>query len=404
MPKAVKFSSYGGPEVLEVVDVDMPQPGAGEVLIEVIAAGLNPADTRLRQGRLDERMPARFPQGQGSDFAGIVMATGPGVTQWAVNDAVIGHASRGSHATHVVVPAVNLTRKPPQLPWEVAGGLFVTGVTAWAAVNALGIGDGDTVVISAAAGGVGCIAAQLAQLRGATVIGTASPRNHDFLRQIGVIPVAHGDGVAERIRVEAPNGVDAYLGAFWADKLDVARELGVAPARMRSVVDWDGVLEFGPDEYGAESGGAGGTASSETAHELGTVDDPSEHHGHAEGSAPGTDVVARLARLAAQHRLLLPISDVFALDHVRDAFEELELGHTRGKIVLGMHPVEYKHQRVRGASAHGVPLKQSASTVDVPTEHARMNVGENLPPVAGHLRGQHHPHPSEGSAGENARS
>lgn len=385
MPKAVKYSRYGGPEVLEVVDIEMPVPGAGEVLIEVVAAGLNPADSRLREGLLAERMPAHFPQGQGSDFAGLVRAVGPGVTQCEVNDAVIGHASRASHATHITVPVANITPKPPTLPWEVAGGLFVTGITAWAAINALNVSAGDTLVVSAAAGGVGCIAAQLAHLRGATVIGTAGAQNADFLRQINVIPVDHSGDIAAQIRANAPNGVDAYLDAFGRDNLSIAHHLDVPAQRIRSVVDWDGVHEYGPDEYGvAEQGSADVNDDGEAP----TTD------------ASGTRVVTRLARLAAQHRLLVPIADIFPIDEVREAFEELDKGHARGKIVLGMHPVEYAHQRVHVATSHGVALKEAAATVGVPTLHPRMIVRENLPPVLGHLPGQRHPHPSDEPANE----
>lgn len=394
MPKAIKYSRYGGPEVLEIVDIPMPEPAEGEVLIEVIAAGLNPADSRLREGLLAERMPAHFPQGQGSDFAGFVRATGRGVTQCEVNDAVIGHASRASHATHLTVPATNLTPKPSHLPWEVAGGLFVTGTTAWAAVNALGIASGDTVVISAAAGGVGCIAAQLAALRGATVIGTASERNIDFLRQIGVIPVVHDGDIVLRIKEAAPNGVDAFLDAYGGDNLEIADALRVAPARIRSVIDWDGVLDYGPNEYGTDEYRAFDYAA-----EADPDARPTAAIEHALG-ARGIDVVAKLARLAEQHRLLVPVSDIFPLEQVREAFEELDRGHTRGKIVLGMHPVGYAHQHIHEAIWHGVPLKEAAATVDVPTEHAPMRVRENLPPVIGHLPGQRHPHPSDELAEE----
>ncbi|PPL18833.1 hypothetical protein GY24_09155 [Microterricola pindariensis] len=384
----MKFSRYGGPEVLEVVDIDMPVPGEGEVLIEVVAAGVNPADSRLREGKLADRIPAHFPQGQGSDFAGFVRGIGPGVTGWSVNDEVIGHVSRGSHATHLTVPATNITPKPPHLPWEVAGSLFVTGTTAWAAINAVDIGQGDTVVISAAAGGVGCIAAQLARLRGAKVIGTVSERNADFLRQLDVIPVIHDGDVAGQIRELAPEGVDVYLDAFGGQNLEIARELNVKEARIRSVVDWDGVFDYGLDEYGRTKPGTRGAGAAASGAEGSDIaDESAEEYGH--------EVVGRLARLAVQHRLLLPISDIFAIDEVREAFEELDRGHVRGKILLGMHPVGYSRQRVHGATAHGVPLKESASTVDVPTRHARMRVFENLPPVLGHLRGQHHPHPSE---------
>ncbi|AMB59123.1 hypothetical protein AWU67_09925 [Microterricola viridarii] len=400
----MKYSRYGGPDVLEVVEIEMPVPGPGEALIEVVSAGLNPADSRLREGKLAERMPAHFPQGIGSDFAGYVMATGTGVSRVAVNDAVIGHTSRGSLATHLAVPAANLTPKPPHLPWEVAGSLFVTGIAAWAAVNALGIGKGDTVVISAAAGGVGCIAAQLARLRGARVIGTVSERNADFLRQLDVIPVVHEGDVAARIRELAPEGVDAYLDTFGGDNMEIARSLGVPAARIRSVLDWEGVQDFGPDEYGSTGPSeartvAPGAIESETAESEAAEPDKADNTEKAAEDEvteeSGTAVIARLARLAEQHRLLLPISDIFAIDEVREAFEELDRGHVRGKLLLGMHPVGYARQRVHGATSHGVPLKESASTVDVPTEHPRMRVFENLPPVLGHLRGQHHPHPSE---------
>ena len=246
----------------------------------------------------------------------------------------------------------------------------------------------------AAAGGVGCIAAQLAALRGATVIGTASERNVDFLRQIGVIPVVHDGDIVVSIKEAAPNGVDAYLDAFGGDNLATAHALRVPPGRIRSVVDWDGVLDYGPNEYGSDE---------YRAYEYAAEADPdarpvadSEHR----VGARGIDVVAKLARLAEQHRLLVPVSDIFPLEQVREAFEELDRGHARGKIVLGMHPVGYAHQHIHEASWQGVPLKESAATVDVPTEHAPMRVRENLPPVLGHLPGQRHPHPSDELAEE----
>ncbi|MFC6354898.1 NADP-dependent oxidoreductase [Luethyella okanaganae] len=359
MPHAVKFSRYGGPEVLEVVEIAIPRPADGEVLVEVVAAGINPAESAIREGRLSERWVSRFPQGQGSDFAGFVSALGRGVTSFEVNDAVIGHTSRGSHASHLVVPATNLTPKPRRLPWEVAGSLFVVGTTAWAAVNAVGVKAGDVVVVSAAAGGVGCIAAQLARLRGATVIGTASPENFDFLRQLGVIPVAHGPGVVERIRAVTPHGVDAYLDTHGGDNIHTAVELGVSRYRINTIIDWEAI-----DEYG-----------------LNTM---------ADADSEATEVLAKVAHLVAQHKLVVPVSDIFPLERVREAFVELDRGHTRGKIVLGMQPVNYRHQRVQA-----VDVKEAAVTVGVSTEHPHMDVYENLPPVIGHLPHQAHPHPSD---------
>ena len=399
MPKAIKYSRYGGPEVLEIVDIPMPEPAEGEVLIEVIAAGLNPAESRLREGLLAERMPAHFPQGQGSDFAGFVRATGRGVTQCEVNDAVIGHASRASHATHLTVPATNLTPKPPHLPWEVAGGLFVTGTTAWAAVNALGIAAGDTVVISAAAGGVGCIAAQLAALRGATVIGTASERNIDFLRQIGVIPSSTTATSCCRIKEAAPNGVDAYPRRLRRRQpRDRRTRSGSRPRASAASSTGTACSTTAPTSTAQMSTGPSSTPRRPT-----RMPEPTAAERTRPG-ARGIDVVAKLARLAEQHRLLVPVSDIFPLEQVREAFEELDRGHARGKIVLGMHPVGYAHQHIHEAIWHGVPLKEAAATVDVPTEHAPMRVRENLPPVIGHLPGQRHPHPSDELAEERHRT
>lgn len=178
--KAVRFDKYGGIDVLQVADVPTPEPGTGEVLVRVRAAGINPGEAKIREGLLHSRWPASFPSGQGSDLAGIVAGTGPGVAGFAPGDDVIGYTdNRASQAEFIVTAAENLTPRPPAVPWEAAGALNVAGATAYAAVRAVTLTEGDTVVVSGAAGGVGSIAVQLAKRARATVVGLASPANHE---------------------------------------------------------------------------------------------------------------------------------------------------------------------------------------------------------------------------------
>ena len=182
MSKAVQFDSYGGIDVLEVRDVPRPVPAAGEALVKVKAAGINPSEAVIPSGALRHLFPATFPSGQGSDLAGVVAELGPGVSGFALGDEVIGFSMRrSSQAEYVIVPANQLTPRPSKVPWEVAGSLFVAGVTAFAAVRAVHLVPGDTVVIAGAAGGVGSIAVQLARRAGATVLGIAGPSNDAWL-------------------------------------------------------------------------------------------------------------------------------------------------------------------------------------------------------------------------------
>jgi NADPH:quinone reductase-like Zn-dependent oxidoreductase len=306
MPRAVRFDQYGDVDVLNVVDVERPVPASGQVLVRVKAAGINPGEASIRKGLLHARWPATFPSGEGSDLAGVVEEVGPGVDRWAVGDEVIGWTEeRGSQAELVVVPAGHLVAKPAGVSWEAAGALFVAGVTAWAAVRAVGVSSGDTVVVSGAAGGVGSIAVQLAGDAGAAkVIGLASERHHAWLREHGVIPVTYGDGVAERIRQAADGTVDAFVDTFGGGYVQLAiEELGVAPERVDTIIDWDAA-----GKYGAKTDGS------------------------LAGSSP--EVLGELARLIDKGKLEVPIADVYPLDQVRDAYTELEQRHTLGKIVL----------------------------------------------------------------------
>lgn len=187
MPQAVRFDEYGGIDVLYATEVDRTSPGPGQVLVRVEAAGINPDEAAIREGMFDSIVPATFPSGQGSDLAGVVEEVGEGVDGFTVGDEVIGFVNtRSSYAELVVVEAGDLTPRPSNVPWEVAGGLFVARATAYAAVRAVSAGEGDTVV-SSAAGEVGSMAVQLAKNAGAEVIGLAGEHNHEWLSGHGVV-------------------------------------------------------------------------------------------------------------------------------------------------------------------------------------------------------------------------
>jgi NADPH:quinone reductase-like Zn-dependent oxidoreductase len=304
MSRAVRFDEYGGVDVLKVVNVEDPAPGPGQLLIRVKAAGINPGEAKIREGLLHERWPATFPSGQGSDLAGVVEAVGDGVSAFAAGDEIIGFTDdRASQAELVVIEAEHATPKPAGVPWEVAGALFVVGATAWAAVRAVNLSGSDTVVVSGAAGGVGSLAVQLARRTGATVIGLASEHNHEWLRGHGVIPVTYGEGVADRIREAAPNGIDAFLDMVGGGYVDLALQLGVAPDRIDTIADFEAISKHGV-----------------------------KGDGNAAGASAAT--LAELASLIDEGALEIPIAASYPLDQVRDAYAELERNHTRGKIVL----------------------------------------------------------------------
>ena len=301
--KAVRFDQYGELDVLKVIEVPTPEPGPGQVLVQVKAAGINPGEAKIRTGLVHAKFPATFPSGAGSDLAGTVAAMGRGVVGFADGQEVIGYTdNRASHAEYVLVEAANLTPKPAAVPWDVAGALYVAGATAYAAVRALSLARGETLVVAGATGGVGSIAVQLARLAGVNVIGIAGPAHQDWLEHRGVTGIVYGDGVADRIR-QAADRIDALIDAVGGDYVRIALDLGVEPARIDTIVNFAAVAMLGVQ---AQGNAAGASAA----------------------------VLADLAGLIAADRLEVPIAASFPLSQVTDAYRMLERGGILGKIVL----------------------------------------------------------------------
>jgi len=233
-----------------------------------------------------------------------VRALGDGVSDFELGDEVLGWTEqRASHAELVVVPVDQLTAKPADVPWEVAGSLFVVGMAAYASVQAVSPQAGETVVVSAAAGGVGSVAVQLARNTDAKVIGLAGEQNHGWLRAHDIVPLTYGDGQAERIRDAAGGGVDAFIDTFGGGYVELAVELGVSPERINTIADFDAVQRLGVKAQGT----------------------------HAIATAP---LLAELVALVADGRLEIPIARTYPLAQVREAFGELAARHSHGKIVL----------------------------------------------------------------------
>jgi NADPH:quinone reductase-like Zn-dependent oxidoreductase len=302
--RAVRFDKYGGTDVLKIVEVTRPVPGKGEVLVKLKAAGINPGEGAIREGKLAQQWPTTFPSGEGSDLAGIVEELGEDVTNIAVGDEIIGFTDkRASHADLVIVETKHLVPRPAKVPWEQAGALFVVGTTAYAAVKAVSLKPGDTVVVSGAAGGVGSVAVQLAKNTGATVVGISSKTNHSWLSDHGVIPVAYGEGIANRIWEASGGRIDAFIDTQGDGYVELAINLGVAPDRVDTIIDFQAAKKFGVKTDGSQAGAK-------------------------------AEVLAELADLIATGRLEIPIAKVYHLADVREAYKELEQHHTHGKIVL----------------------------------------------------------------------
>ena len=301
MSRAVVFSAFGGTDVLEVVEVPVPEVGPGQVRVRVQAAGVQPFDARYRAGWFDPYVPAQFPQGLGSEFAGVVDEVGPG-TEVQPGAEVIGWVWQAAYADYVVVGADDVVPKPDGMPWAEAGALSASGQTAHTALDELGVDRGDTLLVHAAAGGVGTMAVQLARADGATVIGTASKRNHDYLRAFGVTPVAYGDGLVDRVRALAPLGVDVVLDCHGGDE---AIDTSVALVSDRKRI---GTLSA----YGR-------------ANELGI---------QLIGTKRSKERLGDLTARYTAGTLRVVVDHTYPLAEVAQAHAQVEAGHVRGKVVL----------------------------------------------------------------------
>jgi NADPH:quinone reductase-like Zn-dependent oxidoreductase len=300
--RAVAFYEYGDADVLRLVDLAKPEAGPGQVRIGVRAAGVNPVDWKIRSGAMAAVRRPDFPVVPGVDVAGVIDQIGEGVTDFAVGDEVLGTSVSGSYAELALAKVGSITAKPAGIPWEVAGALPVVAKTTYRALRLLNLSVGQTLVVDGAAGGVGTVAVQVAAHRGVRVIGTASEANLDYLRSIGATPVLYGDGVAERIREVAPQGVDAALDVSGRGSLSALVDLTGSSERVVTIAN-------------------------PSASELGvrfTSGGPEE--------VPGS--LADAAALAAAGMITLPELRTYPLSEAAEAQRDSQTGHARGKAVL----------------------------------------------------------------------
>lgn len=302
--KAITYSSYGGPEVLTLSELEDPKVGPGEILVDVRAAGVNPVDWKVLSGGLDPLMTTIFPVIPGWDVAGVVTAVGLDVPEFSVGDEVMAYARKdwvqaGSFAEKMMVPVRAAARKPDSLSFAQAGALPLAGLTAYQSLHRLGLTAGQTVLVHGANGGVGSFAVQIAAAAGARVIGTASERSHERIRGLGAEPVTYGDGLEERVRAMAPGGADLvvdYVGGVLEQTLAV-----LAPGGRHASIADDSV---------AEAGGAYLWVR------------------------PDAGDLAALAELVEAGSLRVDVERTFDLADAADAFRASMEGHTSGKIVV----------------------------------------------------------------------
>jgi len=298
MVKAVGFSQFGGPEVLEIVDLPDPHPGPGQVRIAVRAAGVNPSDWKKRKGLMDRELP----QTLGYEAAGVVDELGQGVADVAVGDRVFGFCADGAAQAELAVLSF-YAPVPPSLGFAEAAALPAAVETAARALDQLGVGSGSTLLVNGASGSVGSAAVQLAAARGARVIGTASPANHEYLRALGAEPVAYGEGLAGRVLALAPDGVDLALDVAGSGVLPALIELAGGPGHVLTIADFGGAQQHGVRFSSGDAGRA-------------------------------LYALAEIGELIESGRLSLPVAQTFPLAEVAAAHRVSEDGHLRGKLVL----------------------------------------------------------------------
>ena len=296
--KAVQFAEYGGPEVLELVQVDVPYAGEGQVRIKVHAAGVNALDWKIREGYMREMMPLTLPAGTGVDAAGVIDEVGEGVTDVTVGDAVFGSGA-ATFAEYAVLSS--WAKKPTELPFEEAAGYPTPVETAIRILNQVGVQPGETLLVSGAAGGVGSAVVQFARQRGIAVIGTASERNHEYLEKLGAVPTTYGPGLIERVRALAPNGVDAALDIAGSGVIPELIELTGEPTKVLSIAD------FSAPEHGAQVSASATNAA---------------------------DAFAEAARLFTEGTFQLPVEKTFTLEAAAQAQEASKAGHVAGRFVV----------------------------------------------------------------------
>ncbi|MEE1740893.1 NADP-dependent oxidoreductase [Streptomyces sp. BE147] len=304
--KAISYSRYGGADVMEYGERPDPKVGPDTVLVKVRAAAVNPVDWKAREGHLQSGLEAVFPVIPGWDVSGVVVQPGVAVDEFTVGDEVIGYVredflSRGTFAEYVAAPVRTLARKPMGLSFEEAAGLPLAGLTAYQVLHrTLKVRSGETVLVHAAAGGVGSLAVQLARHAGCRVIGTASAHNHDHVRSLGAEPVEYGDGLADRLRALAPDGFDAAFDTVGGEALRASADTLAQGGRLASIADGE-VFSYG---------------------------------GRYAFVRPDATDLAHLAELAEQGIVTVHVDQVFPLDRAADAYRLNERGRTRGKIVV----------------------------------------------------------------------
>jgi NADPH:quinone reductase-like Zn-dependent oxidoreductase len=306
--KAITISSYGGPDVLELTEQPDPLVGPDYVLVRVRAASVNPVDYKIREGYLQGAFPSHLPLIPGWDVAGVVEQVGPAVTEYIPGDEVVGYVRKdtiehGTYAELVAAHVRHLALRPTSVSFEQAAALPLAGLTAWQSVDLAAVGKGDTVLVHAAAGGVGSFAVQIAVHRGARVLGTASERNHDYLRSLGAEPVTYGEGLAERVRGLAPDGVDAVVDYIGGESLEMSPRVVKNPERIVSVVDAATVKAVG-GQYAFVR--------------------PDPRH------------LAELATLVDDGVLRIELARTFPLARAADAQRLVEEGHVRGKVAISV--------------------------------------------------------------------
>ncbi|MEV4043978.1 NADPH:quinone reductase-like Zn-dependent oxidoreductase [Streptomyces sp. SAI-195] len=305
--KAIAIQRYGGPEVLELMDLPEPRLGPDVVLVRVRYAGVNPADWKIREGYIDDWFESHFPMVMGCDLSGVVERTGLGVTEFAPGDEVVGyvradHMQRGTYGEFVAAPVRTLAHRPRSLDAREAAGLPAAGLTAYQALRRhLGIGAGDVLLVHAAAGGVGSLAVQIGRALGARVIGTAGEHNHGFLRSLGAEPVTYGPGLADRVRALAPEGVDAVFDLMGGDTLAGSPALLRPGGRLASI--------------SGDVTGLGGRY-------VFVRPDPAD--------------LAELVAMADRGQVRVHVSAEFPLAGAARAHELVQTGHVRGKVVLAV--------------------------------------------------------------------